>query len=185
VARHVCPFWIGYFLINPLRKLVESPEKLLSAFVQEGMTVLEPGCGMGYFTLPLARLVGPLGRVVAVDLQPRMLRALERRAVRTGLRDRIELRLAGRENLGLGDLAGAVDFAAALYVVHEVPDQAAFFAEVHSTLRPGGRLLVVEPKGHVSAGAFDRTLAAARGAGFDIGDVLVRGGGRSALLVRS
>jgi len=184
VARHVCPFWMGYVLINPLRRLVERPEKLLSAFVEEGMTVLEPGCAMGYFTLPLARLVGPRGRVVAVDLQPRMLRTLERRAARAGLKDRIELRLAGQDKLGLKDLAGAVDFAAALHVVHEVPDQAAFFAEVYSTLRPGGRLLVVEPKGHVSEDNFGRTLAAARAAGFKIEDELTRGGGRGAVLIR-
>ena len=66
MANRVCPHWVGYLLINPLRNLFENPNKILGPFVQEGMTVLEPGCGMGYFTLPLARMVGPKGRIVAV-----------------------------------------------------------------------------------------------------------------------
>ena len=67
MARTICPSWLGYFLINPLRKLLENPDKILGQFVREGMTVLEPGCGMGFFTLPLARMVGPKGRVVVAD----------------------------------------------------------------------------------------------------------------------
>ena len=62
MADHVCPPWVGYFLLNPLRKLVESPSKLFNPFVREGMVVLEPGCAMGFFTLPLARMVGPAGK---------------------------------------------------------------------------------------------------------------------------
>jgi tRNA A58 N-methylase Trm61 len=50
-------------LVNPLRRLVHAPLALLRPYVKEGMTVLEPGPGMGFFTLDLARLVGPTGRV--------------------------------------------------------------------------------------------------------------------------
>ena len=97
MAERVCPPWMGYLLINPLRKLLEKPNKLLGQFVEEGMTVLEPGSGMGYFTLPLARMVGPEGRVVAVEIQPKMLAVLERRAHKAGLSQRIELRQANEE----------------------------------------------------------------------------------------
>ena len=96
MAARICPPWKGYLLLNPLRKLLENPNKILGQFVREGMTVLEPGCGMGYFTLPLARLVGPEGRVVAVEIQPKMLSALERRARKAGLLSRIELAKLGR-----------------------------------------------------------------------------------------
>ena len=126
MAARICPPWKGYLLINPLRKLLENPNKILGQFVREGMTVLEPGCGMGYFTLPLARLVGPEGRVVAVEIQPKMLSALERRARKAGLLSRIELRQARADRLGVEDLAGEVDFAGALHLVHEVPDQSFF-----------------------------------------------------------
>lgn len=85
MAQHVCPWWIGYFLASPIRRISFDPRKILAPFVSEGMTVLEPGPGMGFFTLELARAVGPKGRVVAVDVQAKMLAALERRARRAGL----------------------------------------------------------------------------------------------------
>ena len=185
MARHVCPPWIGYLLLNPLRKLVENPDKILGPFVQEGMMVLEPGCGMGYFTLPLARMVGPQGRVVALEIQPKMLSVLERRARKTGLLDRIELRQIGTRGRSLEDLSGQVDFTAALHMVHEVPDQPSFFTEVWRTLRPGGKLLIVEPKGHVSQDQFEQTVSAAEEMGFKSETLPVKIGSRVALLVRS
>jgi ubiquinone/menaquinone biosynthesis C-methylase UbiE len=137
MAHRVCPWWIGYFLASPLRKLRQNPRAVLAPFVGEGMVVLEPGPGMGFFTLELARLVGRGGRVVAVDVQERMLSALRRRARRAGLLDRIETRAARGEALGIRDLDGRVDFALAFAMVHEVPDAARFFAEVACALKPG------------------------------------------------
>lgn len=168
MAKHVCPFWLGYLLLNPLRRLLENPDKLLGTFVHPGMTVLEPGCAMGFFTLPLARMVGPTGRVIAVDIQPGMLAVLARRAGRAGLLERIEIRPASPESLGIGDIGHSVDFAAALHVVHEMPNSRAFFDEVRCVLKPGGRLLVVEPRGHVSAEKFNQMAAIAKQAGFTI-----------------
>ena len=72
MAHGVCPFWVGYLLLSPLRKLFESPDRILGPFVTEGMMVLEPGCGMGYFTLPLARMVGAKGKVVALEIQDKI-----------------------------------------------------------------------------------------------------------------
>ena len=72
MADHICPWWMGYLLANPLRRLLEEPEKLIGPFVKEGMTVVDYGCGMGFFTLPMARLVGPGGKVIAVDVQEKM-----------------------------------------------------------------------------------------------------------------
>jgi ubiquinone/menaquinone biosynthesis C-methylase UbiE len=126
------------------------------------MTVLDVGPGMGYFTLPLAKFVGPSGRVIAVDLQEKMLSALQRRAKRAGLAERIECRLASEKSLNLADLAGRINFALAYYVVHEVPDAERFFSEITRALTPGGRLLVVEPPAHVSRADFAKSLALAR-----------------------
>ncbi len=168
MARCVCPWWLGYALVSPLRRLWQPREKILAPFVREGMLVLEPGCGMGFFTLDLARMVGPTGRVVAVDLQERMLAVLRRRARRAKLIDRIEARLARPNRLGVSDLLGRVDVAFALHVVHEVPDAASFFIEIAATLKPGGRLLFVEPRGHVSADEFTASLSLAEQAGFRV-----------------
>ena len=184
MANRVCPHRAGYVLINPLRKLLENPDKILGPFVREGMIVLEPGCGMGYFTLPLARMVGPKGRIVALDIQSKMLSALRRRAQKAELLDRIELRHIREDGLGVKDLSGNVDFAAALHVVHEVPDQASFYNEVWVALKQGGKLLVVEPKSHVSQDQFKATVAVAKHVGF-VSEVLSKKmGGRAALLYK-
>jgi SAM-dependent methyltransferase len=146
---------------------MQNPEKLLVPYVKEGMTVLEPGPGMGFFTLPLARMAGAAGRVVAVDIQTRMLDDLRRRAVKAGLSERIETRLAEPETLGLGDLKGAVDFVLAFAMVHEMPSIEVFFSEVADALKPGGLLLLAEPRGHVKPEAFERELATACATGFE------------------
>lgn len=158
----ICPWWLGYFLVSPLRRLLDNPEKILSPHVRAGMTTLDVGPGMGYFTLPLAKFVGSSGRVIAVDLQEKMLSGLARRAKRAGLSERIECRLASEKSLNLADFAGRVNFALAYYVVHEVPDPDRFISEIASTLAPGGRLLIVEPPAHVPRADFEKTLALAK-----------------------
>ena len=150
-------------MASPLRALFDSPPgKVLAPYVKEGMTVLEPGPGMGFFTLELARRVGPNGRVIAVDIQPRMINGLIRRTSKAGLGSRIEARLAAADSMRVEDLMGEVDFVLAYAVVHEMPSDAVFFAEASASLKQGGRLLLVEPSGHVTAEAFDLELANAR-----------------------
>jgi len=168
--HRVCPWWIGYLLLNPLRRLGQNPSRILAPYVREGMTVLEPGPGMGFFTLELARLVGPSGRVVAVDIQPRMLAALKRRLNKRGLQERVEARLAAADSLGVADLASTIDFALAFAMVHEMPARQAFFREVADALKPGASLLVAEPRGHVKPAEFDAELQAAAQAGLELAD---------------
>ena len=182
MAHKVCPWWLGYFLVSPVRRLVEHPTRMLRPLVREGMLVLEPGSGMGFFTLDVARMVGPRGRVVAVDLQARMLEGLRRRAERAGLADRIETRLAQADRLGVEDLSGRVNLALAIHVVHEVPDQATFFAELRAALKPSGQLLLMEPRGHVSAEAFAATLSIAGSCGLRPIEAPKFGSSRTALL---
>jgi ubiquinone/menaquinone biosynthesis C-methylase UbiE len=185
VHKHVCPWWIGYLLASPLRRLFQDPHTILHPFVSEGMTVLEPGPGMGFFTLELARLVGTKGRVVAVDLQPRMLAGLRKRAQRAGLSDRIDARETGAASMGVDDLAGRVDLVVAFAVVHELPSAAGFFAEVHRALKAGGKVLVSEPAGRVSAEEFALTVGLAESAGLAALSRPSIARARSAMLVRS
>jgi ubiquinone/menaquinone biosynthesis C-methylase UbiE len=185
MAHQVCPSWVGYLLINPLRKLFENPNTILGPFVKEGMVILEPGCGMGYFTLPLARMAGPKGRIIAVDIQAKMLSTLRRRAQRAGLSERIELRHIRENGLGVNDLAGKVDFAVALHVVHEVPDQGAFFTEIRQSLKQDGTLLFAEPKGHVSRDQFAASVVVAENAGFVSEIPPKKSGGRVAVFRKS
>lgn len=164
MAQRVCPWWIGYFLVSPIRKWLEigNPEAFLSSYVKPGMTVFEPGPGMGFFTLPMAKLVGPSGRVIIADIQPNMINALRRRAAKADLLPRIETRLVERDSLQVADLQGRVDFVLAWATVHEFPSAARFFAEAAATLKAGGRLLFAEPSGHVDEENFARELDAAR-----------------------
>ena len=181
----VCPWWLGYLLASPLRRWFDNPTRLLAPYVRDGMTVLEPGPGMGFFTLELARLVGPSGRVVAPEIQPRMIAGLKRRAARAELADRVEARNASRDSLGVDDLAGKVDFALAYAVVHEIPDTARFFKETAAALKPGGRLLLAEPAGHVKPAEFDAELALARQSGLKVAERPAIRRCHAALLVKS
>ncbi|MBN1294285.1 MAG: class I SAM-dependent methyltransferase [Candidatus Latescibacteria bacterium] len=182
MAQHVCPVWIGYFLASPIRRLFENPEKILGPYVKEGMKVLDVGSAMGFFSLPLAELVGLTGMVICVDLQEKMLKSLEKRALKKGLRDRLKTRVCGQNNLGLDDLANSIDFALASAVVHEVPDAAAFFADIYAALKPGANFLVAEPKGHVTSKEFEKTVSIAEQAGFIAENIHVQGRSRIVLL---
>lgn len=159
---HICPWWAGYFIDNPIRRWLIDPERLLRLYVRPGMTVLDAGCGMGVNSLAMARLVGPEGQVFSVDVQPRMLKVLEGRAARAGLGGRIRTCLAQPDSLGF---AGRVDFAIASWVVHETPDESRFLSQICGCLRPGGRFLILEPRGHVTEENFARTIEIARRAG--------------------
>ncbi len=167
--RHVCPWWLMYAVDNPLRRLVQDPERMLRPLVRPGDRCLDLGCGFGYFTIPMARLAGPSGTVVAVDLQAEMLARVRRRAALAGLSARIRLHQVETSGLRLD---GKFDFALALWMVHEVQDRQAFLREVAAALLPGGHLGIVEPKGHVGPAAFARTVAIAEDVGLTkVGDI--------------
>ena len=179
-----CPFLLGYFLISPLRKLVQDPRKILGPNVKPGMRVLDVGSAMGYFSIPLAEMVGPQGKVYCVDIQEKMLAVLRKRAGKRGLLDRIETRLAQPDSLMIDDLAGQIDFALAFAVVHEVPDRARLLSQVSSALKPGGTLLIAEPKGHTSVADYQAAIGTARQFGLDMTGEPAIWGSRSGLLRR-
>jgi ubiquinone/menaquinone biosynthesis C-methylase UbiE len=166
-----CPWWLLFTFDNPLRKLIHDPHQILKNYVHAGDTVLDGGCGMGYFTLELARLVRldgagtNQGCVIAADLQPRMLAGLCQRAGRAGLLDRIRTLNSQPDQIGLDC---PLDFALAFWMVHEVRQPEGFLREIHSTLKPGGGLLIVEPVIHVTGRAFDRTVHLSESLGFII-----------------
>jgi ubiquinone/menaquinone biosynthesis C-methylase UbiE len=162
LSHEVCPYWLAGTLDGWLRRWLHNPESIFSGMVQSGQTVADLGCGPGYFTLPLARLVGENGRVIAVDLQEQMLGRVSSKANRAGLLPRIRLQQCTLEQLGVNE---PIDFAVAFWMVHEVPDEDAFLREVCAMLKPGGKFLLVEPVVHVMAGKFQRTVEKACAAG--------------------
>jgi ubiquinone/menaquinone biosynthesis C-methylase UbiE len=159
----VCPWWLIRTFDNPLRRLIHDPGQILSGLVAPGQIAADIGCGIGYFTIPLARLVGPHGRVLAVDLQERMLAGVKKRAAKAGIMERIRLCQATSAALGFD---GQVDFILTFYMVHEVPDQERFLRQIHAALKPGGTWLLAEPALHVAAVMFEQIAAEACAAGF-------------------
>jgi ubiquinone/menaquinone biosynthesis C-methylase UbiE len=153
--EHVCPWWLAYTFDNRLRRLIHQPERILDGLVQAGQTVVDLGCGMGYFSLAMARMVGENGRVISVDVQEKMLRVLRHRAEREGLYSRIHLHHCAPDSLGINE---EVDFALAFWMAHEVPAGERFLREVQTLLKPAAHFLIVEPRLHVSASSFQETL---------------------------
>ena len=160
---HVCPWWAGYLIDNPLRRLIHNPEKILRPYVTPGMTAIDVGCGMGLFSIGMAKLVGDRGQVIAVDLQQKMLDAMRRRAEKAGVAGRIRAHRCEADNLNLDVEA---DFALAFAMVHEVPDTKRLLSQVYACLKPGGKFLVAEPRLHVPGHAFQKMLEIAADVGF-------------------
>ena len=184
-THRTCPVWLGYFLLNPFRKFAHSPARLVGGRVREGMTTLDAGCAMGFFSLPLARMAGASGRVICVDFQEGMLAVLKRRAAKAGLADRIIPRRCTEQSLEISDFEGKVDVAVAFAVVHEVGDKARFLREIATTLKPGGLLFLSEPRGHVKSREFERALEMALACGLTVQERPWIWATRSAWLVRS
>jgi ubiquinone/menaquinone biosynthesis C-methylase UbiE len=160
-----CPWWLIFTFDNPLRKLSQNPQKILGPIVKPGSIVLDVGCGMGYFSLGLAELVGENGKVIAADLQPEMLAGLSKRAKAAGFESRIQPYRCLPDKIGVNE---PVDFALAFWMVHEVRQREEFLREIFNTLKPGGKFLIVEPLIHVSGRDFERTVALSREIGFTV-----------------
>jgi ubiquinone/menaquinone biosynthesis C-methylase UbiE len=165
--KHICPWWLAYTFDNPLRRYLHDPQAILKAYLREGMTAIDIGCGMGYFTRSMAKIVGKTGKVISADLQQEMLDVTRKRAEKDGVANRIRFVRVKEDNLLVTD---EVDFALAFWMVHEVSDAKNFFLQVYKILKPTGTLLIAEPRIHVSNIRFEEILSFAREAGFTIHD---------------
>jgi ubiquinone/menaquinone biosynthesis C-methylase UbiE len=163
--QRVCPWWLCFTFDNFFRRMLQNPQRILRPYVKPGWTALDVGPGLGYFTLPLARLVGDTGKVIAVDLQKEMLEGIRRRALKAGLLKRIELRQTTPDKIGINE---PLDFCLAFWMVHEVPDKPRFLSEISAGLKPGGLFLLVEPNLHVSRINYRETLQTAIGTGLKV-----------------
>lgn len=161
----VCPVWMSKSLDLGLRRRLHDPQKVLSPYVKEGMAVLDLGCGPGFFTLGLARLVGPAGRVTAADLQEGMLAKAKSKVTAAGMAAIVLFHHCGKEAIGLED---KFDFILLFWMLHEVPDQARFLREISALLKPNGRVLVAEPMWHVSRKKFQGSVSLMKEAGLEI-----------------
>ncbi|MCF8055406.1 MAG: class I SAM-dependent methyltransferase [Desulfocapsa sp.] len=166
MAKHVCPWWVAYIFDNPLRQIFHKLD-MFSPYLTDGMTAIDIGCGMGYFSICMARIVGEAGKIISVDVQQNMLDILTKRAKKAGIADRITTFLCDEQHIGINE---KVDFALTFWMVHETPDELNFLKQVHCILGKSGTLLLAEPKMHVTFTEFKKTLSLAQEVGFKIID---------------
>lgn len=147
-GREIAPVmsWLGAaWLLRPEREENERPEELLDWLeIAPGATVADLGAGNGYFSLRLAERVGEDGRVLAVDVQEKMLDLLRERSKAHGVRN-VEPVLATETDPRLPE--AAVDLVLAVDVYHELSHPAAVIGKIRGALRDGGRLVLVEYRG--------------------------------------
>ena len=163
--HRVCPVARAGSLDNKIRRWLQNPQKILRPYIEKGMTVLDIGCGPGFFSIDMAHLVGDSGRVIASDLQEGMLQKLITKIQGTELEERFTLHKCKENKIGISE---NVDFVLVFYMFHEVPNQGDFLNEIGSILKPNGQVLIVEPPFHVSKSAFEEIIRKARNAGFEL-----------------
>ncbi len=161
---HRCPPWFCFTFDNRFRRLIHDAAKLFSPYVREGFTVLDLGAGKGYFSIPLARLVGESGRVYAADVEPKMLQAIEKRARKARVAERVSTLLVRPDALAYP----AADFVLLFWSLHEMVGEGAVLKEIRARLNPGGRVFVAEPKGHIGEAAFEAGVKRCEAAGFAV-----------------
>lgn len=181
MKNHVCPWWLAYSFDNPIRAFFHKPETILAPYLQSGMTVADIGCGFGYFTIGLARILAGSGQVIGVDLQPEMLEKAKKRAKKAGCTNHITFRQCHANDIAITE---PLDFALAFWMAHETPDIRSFLTQIHACLKPSGLFLITEPTFHVSAEHFDREVQIAEEVGLTLKDYPNVKFSRSALLSR-
>jgi SAM-dependent methyltransferase len=165
--RHAipCPAWLAWLveIDNPFFASTRASTIIAHLDLKPGMRALDIGCGPGRLTIPMARKVGPGGRVVALDIQAAMLRRAKAKAERAMVAN-IDFHEVSIVNNGLH--LGSFDRAVLAAVLGEIPDQETALREIFDALKPGGVLAITEVIADPHFQRRDRVLALASRTGF-------------------
>ncbi len=165
--KHVCPNWLCFSLDNFIRKKLHDPTKILTQHIKKDYFVLDVGSGPGYFSIPIAKMVGENGKLIAIDIQKGMLQQLEKKAYQNEVADRVVCQLITNEDFKVNV---PIDFVIAFWMIHEVPDKQIFMRSIYNAMKTGTTFLIAEPYLHVTGEMFDKSVAIAESIGFKIID---------------
>jgi ubiquinone/menaquinone biosynthesis C-methylase UbiE len=165
--KRICPVEYAGGLDNSVRRLIQNPEKILKPYISEGMTVLDLGCGPGFFSIEIAKMLNGSGKVIAADLQEGMLEKVNKKIKGMALEQSIILHKCQEDTIGFIE---NVDFVLIFYMIHEVPNQDHLLKELKSILKPDGKIFIIEPKFHVSKKSFEEMINNTKDIGFEIVD---------------
>jgi ubiquinone/menaquinone biosynthesis C-methylase UbiE len=163
-ARPVARWYHLIWYPDWVRRIVEKRQRWLPELVEAGMVVADVGCGLGGYSVEMAKLVGERGRVLAVDFQPEMLKFTERKAKKAGLLNRITTVQCAEDDI---KVLQPVDFVLTMFMTHEVRDRPGLFRQIRSILKPSGRYLLAEPKFHVKRSLYETICRDVQSAGFE------------------
>lgn len=149
--HRICPVSKAKKLTSIWRFIFQNPYLILGKYLNPGDIALDLGCGPGFFTIPLSRLVGQQGKVYAYDVQQPMLDILQKRI--SDKYPNIDKRLIKEDSL---EIPESIDFALGYYIIHELSNPDQYLDEIESKLKSGGVLYIAEPVHHVSYEEADR-----------------------------
>jgi len=162
---HLHPLEKASALESRLRLLLQNPGRILKKYIHPGMTVLDLGCGTGYFTLEIAKLLEKKGKVIAADVQKGMLDVLIHKLGNNELQQQIQIHNNQENTLNLTD---KVDFIFAFYSFHEMKYIDSITYELQKTIKPETKILISEQKFHVSKYTFNTIVQKMENIGFEI-----------------
>ncbi len=165
----ICPSWFAFSLNNRLRRMVQDPDRILSPYIKPGSICADIGCGPGYFTIDMARLTSPEGRIIAIDMQPRMLEKMRKNSEQAGVSEHITAHQCKADDLMIPE---KLDFALVFWMVHEVPkkQRAGFFRQLRAAMNKNGQVLVTDPEVPWMGSDFRYSVEAAVNEGFTVID---------------
>ena len=164
-GKHTCPWWLAYTWDNRIRNIFHNSEVILKPYMKPGITALDVGCGMGYFSIHMAKYIGEEGEVISVDIQKEMLKILKERSERDGIENIIKPILSHGD---LSDISKRIDFALNFWMLHEVDSQEKLVEQIFNLLNPGGKYLIAEPKIHTSNEYFKSIIEMCKWIGFNV-----------------
>ena len=164
-SKDVCSYKFASSLDKGWRYRLQKPSLFLNPYIKPGMTGLDFGCGNGFCTLDIARLMNGNGKIVAADLQQEMLELLKKKVSGSPFEKNISFHKCEQIQTGIKE---HFDFMLLFWMFHEVPNQGLLLKELKSLLNAGGKIMISEPKVHVKSKSFLEEKQLAQECGFNV-----------------